>query len=172
MEFKDWISVIAIIASPLIAVWVTMRVEAYRQRRREQMELFKTLMSQRGLSASYAWLNALNSIPVIFHDDTNVLSALNLFLQATSVSSAGVNELVEIENKRIKLLEIMADSLGYNTIDWEQIKSAYTPQWVAQELEFNTKMRDAQLAFAKWLSTQQASNEGLAVNMAHNEKDV
>lgn len=79
MEFKDLISVIAIIASPLIAVWVTMRVEAYRQRRREQMELFKTLMSQRGSSASYAWLNALNSIPVIFHDDTNVLSALNLF---------------------------------------------------------------------------------------------
>lgn len=96
---------------------------------------------------------------------------LIFFLQATSVSSAGVNELAEIENKRIKLLEIMADSLGYNTIDWEQIKSAYTPQWVAQELEFNTKMRDAQLDFAKLFLTQRNRNEGFAVNMRHNEKD-
>ncbi len=159
MEFKDWISVIAIIASPLIAVWVTMRVEIYRQRRREQMELFKTLMSQRGLAASYAWLNAINSISVIFYDKKDVLTALACFLDAAKVS--GTDNLTDFENKRIKLLEVMATSLNYTNIDWEQIRGAYVPVWVTQEIEFNTKMREANLAFANQLIAQ-SKHQGMA----------
>ena len=163
MEFKDWISVIAIIASPLIAVWVTMRVETCRQRRREQMELFKTLISQRGLAASYAWLNAINSISVIFHDKKDVLSALTCFLDAAKV--AGTDNLTDFENKRIKLLEVMATSLNYTNIDWEQIRGAYVPVWVTQEIEFNTKMREASLAYATQLIAQskhQGAPDGVA----------
>ncbi len=163
MEFKDWMSIIAIITSPLIAVWVTMKVEMHRQQRREQMELFKTLMSQRGLATSYEWLNAINSISVIFHDKKEVLTALECFLDAAKVS--GTDNLTDFENKRIKLLEVMANSLNYTNIDWEQIRGAYVPVWVTKENEFATKMREANLAYANQLIAQskhQGASDGVA----------
>ena len=152
MEFRDWISIGAIIVSPLIAVWITMFVEKCRQRRHEQVELFKTLISQRGMATTYTWLNAINSIPVIFYDKKKVIVALDCFLDAAKSTKS--EDLTDLENKRIKLLEIMASSLGYDCIDWEKIRGPYVPVWVAQEIDFNAKMREAQLNLANQLIAQ------------------
>lgn len=155
MDFRDWISIFAILASPLIAVWVTLLVEKSRQKRRDKLELFKTMMTQRGFSASYAWVDAINSLAVVFADEKNVISAVNDFMKVVSTQPFN-NE--EYENKKIKLLEKMAVSLGYKkNIDWEQLRKAYYPQWMINEVNFNTQVKNAQLIFANSVLTAVAS---------------
>ena len=70
VRMNEWISIIAVLMSPLIAVCVTMLLEKRRQRRKDKMELFQVLMTQRGINESYAWVNALNSIHIIFSSST------------------------------------------------------------------------------------------------------
>ena len=155
MNLKDWISIFAILASPLIAVWVTLLVEKRRQKRRDKLELFKTMMTQRGFSASYAWVDAINSLSVVFADEKSVVSAVNDFMQVVGTRPFN-NE--EYENKKIKLLEKMAISLGYKkNIDWEQLRKAYYPQWMINEVNFNTQVKNAQLIFANSVLTAVAS---------------
>lgn len=155
MDFKDWISIFAILASPLIAVGVTLLVEKRRQKRRDKLELFKTMMTQRGFSASYAWVDAINSLSVVFADDQSVISAVNDFMRIVNTQPFN-NE--EYENKKIKLLEKIAVSLGYKkNIDWEQLRKAYYPQWMINEVNFNTQVKSAQLIFANSVLTAAAS---------------
>ena len=155
MDFKDWISILAILASPLIAVGVTLLVEKRRQKRRDKLELFKTMMTQRGFSASYAWVDAINSLSVVFADNQSVISAVNDFMRIVNTQPFN-NE--EYENKKIKLLEKIAVSLGYKKyIDWEQLRNAYYPQWMINEINFNTQVKSAQLIFANSVLTAAAS---------------
>ena len=50
VRMNEWISIIAVLMSPLIAVCVTMLLEKRRQRRKDKMELFQVLMTQRGIN--------------------------------------------------------------------------------------------------------------------------
>lgn len=150
VRMNEWISIIAVLMSPLIAVCVTMLLEKRRQRRKDKMELFQVLMTQRGINESYVWVNALNSIHIIFSDDKKVVNALEEFLDTTNVKNPKDMDLVSFDNKKVKLLEIMAKSLGYsNNINWEQIKSPYIPRWMSQEQAFNSIMKEAQLKYAE-----------------------
>lgn len=147
---NEWISIIAVLMSPLIAVCVTMWLEKRRQKRKDKLELFQVMMTQRGIAESYLWVNALNSMHIIFSDDKEVLSALNVFLDTTNVKNPEDMNIINFENKKIKLLEVMAKSLGYSkNINWEQIKSPYIPRWMEQEQAFNSIMKEAQLKYAE-----------------------
>jgi hypothetical protein len=146
---NEWLSIIAVIVSPLVAVLVSMWIEQYKQHRRDKMELFQILMTQRGIIESYAWVNALNSIYVVFSDEQNVLRALDEFLAITNVKKLEDMDVVSYENKKVKLLEAMSKSLGYSrNINWEQIKAPYVPNWILQEKNFNMIMKQAQLKTA------------------------
>lgn len=147
---NEWISIIAVLMSPLIAVCVTMWLEKRRQKRRDKMDLFKTLMTQRGISCSYMWVNALNSIHIIFAEDSKVIKATNEYLQTLTISAPNSLDQQNYENKKTKMLEAMAQVLGYSKqIDWETIKVPYVPQWMVDEQKFNSTFRDAQLQIAK-----------------------
>lgn len=159
---SECISIIAVLMSPLIAVCVTMWLEKRRQKRKDKMELFQVLMTQRGINESYAWVNALNSIHIIFSDDKNVVKALEEFLDTTMVKNPEDMDLVSFDNKKVKLLEIMAKSLGYSkNINWEQIKSPYLPRWMSQEQAFNSIMKEAQLKYAENILNGQNINSAV-----------
>ena len=146
MDCKDIVSIIAILASPVMAVLITLFIESRRQKRRDKMELFKTLMTQRGFLTSYVWVNAINSVPIVFADEKKVIEALDNFMRVVQTQPFN-NE--EFENKKVKLLENISISLGYSkSIDWEQLRGAYIPQWLVDEFNFNARLKDAQLSFA------------------------
>ncbi len=146
---NEWISILAVLTSPLIAVCVTIWVEKRGQKRKDKMDLFKVMMTQRGTTTTELWVNALNSMPIVFSEDKEVLSALNVFLDTTKVNKPEDMDIENYENKKIKLLEVMANSLGYSNINWEQIKSPYIPRWMEQEQAFNSIMKEAQLKYAE-----------------------
>jgi len=66
MDLKDWIIVLATLLSPVIAVQVTEFIGRRRQKREEQLRIFRTLMATRASTLDPAHVQALNSIDVIF----------------------------------------------------------------------------------------------------------
>ena len=69
------INTIAVIAIPVIAVLVGQKLQDRAEKRKDKMQIFKTLMTSR----IYGWtpdsVHALNIIDIVFADDKEVRSA-------------------------------------------------------------------------------------------------
>jgi len=70
MELKDWLMILATLAAPLFAVQVTQFVDRQRQKRDEQLRVFKTLMATRAAILDPRHVEALNMIDVVFHKNS------------------------------------------------------------------------------------------------------
>jgi hypothetical protein len=70
MELKDWLTVVATLLSPLIALQVSELIARRRQKREEQIQIFKTLMATRASSLDQRHVESLNMIDVIFSANT------------------------------------------------------------------------------------------------------
>ena len=66
MDLKDWLTVIATLLSPLIALQVSEIISRRRQVRDEQLRIFKTLMSTRPAILDPRHVESLNLIDVVF----------------------------------------------------------------------------------------------------------
>lgn len=67
MDIKDLLTIIATILSPLIAVQVSQFIERKRQKRDEQLQVFKTLMATRAARLDPRHVESLNVIDVVFN---------------------------------------------------------------------------------------------------------
>ena len=67
MDIKDWVTVIAVILSPLLAVQAQKMIETLREKRNRRIKIFKTLMSTRGERLSRDHVQALNMIDIEFY---------------------------------------------------------------------------------------------------------
>ena len=142
MEIKDILNLIAIIIAPIaasvIAVWLQNRSE----KRKDKMEIFKVLM----VSRIYGWtldrVNALNIIDIVFADNTRVRAAWKNLSDKYNVENPDQAHCKKIEQAQYKLIEAIADSLGYkNKITWEEIQNPYIPQGMIAEIENQKAMQ-------------------------------
>ena len=67
MQIKDWISITAILISPILAIQVQKVIEKYREKRKRKLNLFHTLMSTRASRLSHSHVEALNMIDIEFY---------------------------------------------------------------------------------------------------------
>jgi hypothetical protein len=67
VDLKDWLTVLATLLSPLIALQVSEFISRRRQSRDEQLRVFKTLMSTRAANLDPRHVESLNLIDVVFH---------------------------------------------------------------------------------------------------------
>ena len=67
MDLKDWLTVLATLLSPLIALQVSELLASRKQAREEQLRVFKTLMSTRAANLDPRHVECLNLIDVVFH---------------------------------------------------------------------------------------------------------
>jgi hypothetical protein len=67
MTTKDWITVIAVILGPILAVQAQKFLESIREKRNRRLSLFKTLMSTRAERLSREHVQALNMIDIEFY---------------------------------------------------------------------------------------------------------
>lgn len=144
MEIKEILNLIALIVAPLIAVLVGSWLQDRAERRKDKMQIFKTLMTSR----IYAWtpdsVNALNTIDVVFADDEKVKSAWKELNEKYRVSELGEQQLKDIEDAQYKLLDSIADSLGYKgKISQKTIQTPYIPNGMARQIEIQTKTQQA-----------------------------
>ena len=142
MEWKDIFNIIAIVIAPIaasaIAVWLQNRSE----KRKDKMYIFKVLMTSR----IYGWtpekVNVLNIIDIVFSDDKKVRAAWKDLSDKYNVENPDQLHLKKIEQAQYKLIEAIANSLGYkNTITWEEIQNPYIPRGMVEQIENQKKMQ-------------------------------
>ena len=144
MEFKDILNLVAIIVIPVAAVLIAQWLQNRAETRKDKMQIFKTLMTSR----IYGWtpesVNALNIIDIVFVKDKGVRDAWRDLNDKYNVSDPDEQHLKKIQLAQYRLLEAIANSLGYkDKITWETIQNPYIPVGMANQIEAQKNMQQA-----------------------------
>lgn len=152
----DWINVIAIIISPIIAVLITTWINSKNEQRKEKMEVFKQLMVARAIPKTYEYVKVMNSLDVIFADNSKVRKAWRNLYNEYKTHPADLNK---VKNCQIKLIEEVAKDLGYkDKITWDEIiGNEYVPEWLAQLWEQERLNKEGQEVFVGMAKTISAN---------------
>lgn len=132
--------VVTALISGLLATIVTLVWQKKTAVYNRKMKIFETLMTYRvpGMIHFEDSVRALNSIDVAFYNDDNVRHAYSIFLD-----EAGKTQEMKpnLPDKHLRLLEVMAESLGLKKLRWDDIKRFYYPKGFEDMLRDNEILR-------------------------------
>ena len=75
MEIRDILNLIAIIVIPILAVLIGQWLQTRSEKRKDKMQIFKTLMTARIYGWTVDSVHALNVIDIVFANDKKVRAA-------------------------------------------------------------------------------------------------
>lgn len=144
------INAIAVIAIPVVAVLIGQKLQDRSEKRKDKMQIFKILMTAR----VYGWtpdsVHALNVIDIVFADDKKVRETWKDLFDKLCVSNPDAQQLKKIEHAQYKLLEAIANTLGYKEkVTWETIQNPYIPVGLSVQIE---AQKQSQLMYMNVLS--------------------
>lgn len=119
------IVVLTALCSGLIATLVTILWQKKSGVKNEKIKIFTTLMSKRYDIAAEESVNALNMIDVVFYQSEKVRSAWKSFLETTNQPDSPTRSQA-INDKHLKLLEVIAEDIGYEEIRWDDKPVQYS----------------------------------------------
>jgi hypothetical protein len=136
----DWLTVAAIVLGPILALLAQRALDSLREKRRQRLAVYFTLMGTRANYLAPEHVRALNSIDVVFAKkrDKRIRDAWQRVLEhvATPVTNPGWDG--RYFDLKIDLLQAMGAAVGYNfTTDYLR-RQIYTPvrhAQVEQEME-------------------------------------
>lgn len=135
----EWANLAAIIIIPIAAVLIGQWLQDRAKKREDKMNIFKTLMTARIYGWTVASVQALNIIDIVFADDKSVRDAWKDLYEKYSIQNPNEVQKKAIETARCKLLETMANSLGYKEkVTWETIQNPYIPQGLVDQINMQT----------------------------------
>lgn len=147
------INVIAIIAIPIVAVFVGQYLQNRSQQRKDKLDIFKTLMMNR-VGWSVESVHAMNVIDIVFAKDKNVRSKWKDYYTLLCIQEPNDMQKQQIQTAQHKLLEAMAISLGYKEqITWETIQNPYIPKGMIDAMQ---QQQIIQLGQEKWAGAMDA----------------
>ena len=145
---------IVIIAAPIISVWVAQKLQDRARKRQDKMEIFRTLMTNRIYDWTPQAVYALNSIDIVFSDDDKVRQQWKKYYDTLCVENATETELKKMKIEKDKLLETMANSLGYkDKISWETIQNPYLPKGMVISMNQQQQFQAGQLQVLQMLTS-------------------
>lgn len=128
------ISVLAMLVGPMLAVFVTRKIDHERAERERRMDVFRTLMKTRRLRLSSEHVTALNLIEIEFYGEAEVKTARESYFEnlakkvPTDIKES--DEHFAEQNRRLaKLLHAMGKTLNFSNLEQLDIMTGgYTPQ--------------------------------------------
>ncbi len=151
MECKDILNLIAIIVIPIDAVLIGQWLQNRSEKRKDKIHIFKTLMTSRIYGWTQESVHCLNIIDIVFSDDEKVRNAWKDLYDKYCVQTPDEAQLKKIQNAQYKLLETMAESLGYkDKVTWETIQNPYIPKGMIDQWQ---EQAASQQAYNSLLST-------------------
>ncbi|WP_186059704.1 DUF6680 family protein [Burkholderia gladioli] len=137
MHTSDFVIAFATLAGPIIAIQLQKYLDRRGERTRRQIEIYRALMMSRMTPNSPPHVNALNAVPLEFHDNTAVMDRWRDFLMHLNVRAEG--EQLEAWGQRrvtlfVELLKAMGEGLRYEFRDAELQAHAYLPNWQVEML--------------------------------------
>lgn len=159
------INTFAVIVIPVAAVIIAQKLQNRAEKRKDKMQIFKTIMTSRIYGWTVDSVHALNIIDIVFVDDKAVRAAWKDLNDKYNVSNPDQPQLKKIEQAQYKLLEAMANSLGYkDKITWETIQTPYIPIGMAMQIEAQKKSQETYMnilsGMSKMMPGSKSENEG------------
>lgn len=152
---------IVIIAAPIISVWVAQKLQDRDKKRQDKMDVFKTLMTSRIYGLTPQSVHALNIIDIVFSDDDAVRRQWKTYYDKLCVENPDSTELKKIETEKVKLLEVIANSLGYkDKVSWETIQNPYIPKGLIDSMIQQQQFQNGQLTIMNMLEKSMSQNGG------------
>jgi hypothetical protein len=122
---KDYLTIIALIAGPAIAVIITLWHQNRTAKREAKQKLFLDLMSRRKtFSPTQEWVNALNLIDVVYADNHTIIDHWHSLYQVVFAKPWNQERYA---HTYLDLLSAMAKDLGYKGLTQTDIDKFYAP---------------------------------------------
>lgn len=155
MTNAEWLTIIAILVGPLIALHIQKWIENYKEEKDRKLNIFKTLMTTRGAKVSFEHVRALNMIDIEFNKHKAVSNAWKCYLDILYSPQENNMGLWVIERDKlfIDLLDKMGEAVGYQFDKVHLSKSIYTPKAHGEEEEYQYWLREQ---FKKIFSGEQS----------------
>jgi hypothetical protein len=147
MEAKDWITVVALIFGPLVAVVITLWHQNRTQKLQAKERLFLTLMAHRKSNPpTIDWANSLNLIDVVFAHNRAVVEKWH---DAYNISLQRPWNQERWNRSYIELLSEMAKVLKFRRLQQTDIDRFYSPEAHGTEAAAQKEFRDEFLRVLK-----------------------
>ena len=163
METRDILNLIALIVIPILAVLIGHWCQISSEKRKDKLQIFKTLMTARIYGWTVDSVHALNIIDIVFANDRKVRTAWKDLNDKYHVMNPDDSQLKKVEQAQYKLLEAIANSLGYkDKITWETIQNPYIPDGLRMQLEAQKQSQQAYMNVLNGMSQmipKNSSNE-------------
>lgn len=159
------LNIVALFLIPIVAVIVGQKLQERAKKREDKMQVFKVLMTSRGLGWNQDMVWALNIIEVVFADDDAVIKQWRAYYDKLCIENPSDTDLKKIIIERNKLIERIANSLGYkDKITWETIQNAYIPKGMLEAMnktqEFQTSQQNLMNMFQQMMTSKKEENTG------------
>ncbi len=155
-------NVLLVLCSGLIATIVTIWWQAIHQKKLDKKRIFTILMSKRYEISAEESVEALNMIDVVFYKSDKVRKAWTEFNEVTKAPESDTKNQMIID-KHLRLLEVIAEDIGYKEIRWDDIKQYYYPVGLSDRKRDEAVLRrvqiDANLAQIKSHQEQPESSQ-------------
>jgi hypothetical protein len=144
-------TIIAVVAGPILAVWVTRLIDARRLKQTRRMDVFRTLMRTRRMRLNPEHVGALNLVEIEFYGEKAVLEGwkaywAHLHLAIPTNQTEQLQFFRDQDGLLTKLLHAIAKSLHFNIEQLDIFEGGYVPQgWLNDEQtarELRTLMLD------------------------------
>lgn len=145
INVSDIINVIAIILAPIVSVIIGQKLQERAKKRQDKMEIFRVLMTSRVYGWTPQSVHALNILDIVFADNKEVTDQWKVYYDKLCIENPKKTDLEEIEKEKYKLLEVIANSLGYKgKITWETIQKPYIPKGLLDSMTQQQKFQNDQ----------------------------
>lgn len=141
----------AVILIPIVAVCVGQHLQDRAAKRKDKLEIFKTLMANRD-GWSPESVRALNILDVVFADNKNVRKAWKEYYDSLCVQNPNEMECKQRNQAHKRLLIEMAISLGYkDKISWETIENIYKPWGMVEAMNQQQTFQNGQMQLLNFM---------------------
>lgn len=157
LKLYEFLTLLAIITGPIIAVIVSLVMEARRRTREQQTQTLRMLLSTRHLPSDPNYSTAINLIPIDFNNNTGVMTAWNTYIETIRFRPAAEDEETHRQktiNKQTKLIFQMMKCLGYKLDETDIQLSAYAADGFILRENMNIEAMLAWPRIATALETQ------------------
>jgi len=149
MDVLSIVSIVAVIVAPAVSVYIAHNLQERSSKRKDKMDLFKTLMRAR-TGWTVEGVQALNVLDIVFSDDIAVRNAWKTYYDRLCIENPTNADLQRIQSAQYELLETMAHSLGYkDKITWRTIQNPYIPKGMLEAEQRQRIFQDGQVAVAQ-----------------------
>jgi regulator of protease activity HflC (stomatin/prohibitin superfamily) len=159
MKLYEWLTLLAIVIGPLVAVGITLWIESRSRKHDQRVVVLRLLIATRHVPADPGFLAAINLIPIEFNDVPAVITAYNEFIVASGVKLDGHSDEQILQNTATKLTRLIFEisrSLGFKLRETDIQTTAYASDgWVKRDLltmDSQRAMRD--IANILWSQTR------------------